>query len=370
VPAKCKNEADKNNFLGKSMSNQSSLPDPYDAFLLVSFGGPEGMPDVMPFLENVLRGKNVPIERMHAVAHHYELFDGISPINEQNRQLIAALKPKIELAGPKLPIYWGNRNWHPMLNDTIKQMAADGIKRAIAFVTAGYSSYSSCRQYLENIEQARISVGENAPQIDKIRPFYDHPGLIAANTDQLLIALGSLASERRQAAKVIFTAHSIPMSMADGCRYAEQLMETARLVISEAKVNNQWQLAYQSRSGPASQPWLEPDINDCIKQLAQEGIKDIVVAPIGFVSDHMEIIYDLDTEAQNLCETLGITYKRAKTASIHPKFINMITDLVEEQVASQSVPNGSKSSHDFCTVSCCLYTPSRPTSKPVETVAS
>jgi ferrochelatase len=351
------------------MPTQSPLTKPYDAFLLVSFGGPEGMPDVIPFLENVLRGKNVPAERMHAVAHHYELFNGISPINEQNRQLIAALKPKIELAGPKLPIYWGNRNWHPLLTDTVRQMANDGIKKAIAFVTSGYSSYSSCRQYLENIEQARINVGDNAPKIDKIRPFYNHPGFIAANSDQLLIALGSLTSECRQNAQIIFTAHSIPMSMAEGCRYAEQLIETARLVISEAKVKNQWQLAYQSRSGPANQPWLEPDINDCIRQLAQQGIKNIVVAPLGFVSDHMEIIYDLDTEAQQLCETLSITYRRAKTASCHPKFINMITNLVEEQIACQSDLQDIKSSQDFCAVDCCRYTPARPLSKPVSTTA-
>jgi ferrochelatase len=315
----------------------------YDAFLLVSFGGPEGMSDVIPFLKNVLQGKNVPEERMHAVAHHYELFNGISPINEQNRQLIAALKPKIQLAGPKLPIYWGNRNWHPLLTDTIQQMTADGIKKAIAFVTSAYSSYSSCRQYLENIEQARLAVGANTPQIDKIPSFYNHPGFIAANADQLSIVLNTLAQQRRQKAKVIFTAHSIPLSMAQGCHYAEQLNETCQLIITKANITNQWQLAFQSRSGPPSQPWLEPDINDCLKHLAQEGNDDVVIAPVGFVSDHMEIIYDLDTEAKKLCETLGINYTRAKTANCHPEFIDMICELVEEQIAQQN----------FCAVSCC-----------------
>ena len=332
------------------MSKENSIP--YDAFLLISFGGPEGMSDVMPFLQNVLRGKNVPEQRMLAVAHHYELFGGVSPINEQNRQLITALQPKIELAGPKLPIYWGNRNWHPLLTDTVQQMASDGIKKAIAFVTAAYSSYSSCRQYLENIEQARLAIGDTAPQIDKIRPFYNHPGFITANANQLTIALNSLSPECRQKAKIIFTAHSIPLSMADGCLYAQQLNETSQLVIAQAKINNQWQLAYQSRSGPPSQPWLEPDINDCIKQLAQEGIKDIVIAPIGFVSDHMEIIYDLDTEAKKLCETLQVNYARAKTVGCHPKFIEMICELVEEQMAQHKlIQNEWK--NQFCTVTCC-----------------
>lgn len=312
----------------------------YDAFLLVSFGGPEGMPDVIPFLQNVLRGRNVPAERMQAVAHHYELFNGVSPINEQNRQLIAALKSKIELSGPKLPIYWGNRNWHPLLTDTVQRMTADGIKKAIAFATAGYSSYSSCRQYLENIEQARQAAGPNAPQIDKISPFYNHPNFIASNTDRLLDALNTLPIKQKQNAQIIFTAHSIPMSMANGCHYAAQLNEAAQLVITDAKITNNWQLAYQSRSGPPSQSWLEPDINDCIKQLAQQGIKNIVIAPIGFVSDHMEIIYDLDTEAQSLCKTLDIIYTRAKTVGCHPTFIDMINDLVTKPV-------------NFCSPDCC-----------------
>ena len=219
----------------------------YDAFLLVSFGGPEGMNDVLPFLKNVLRGKNVPEERMLAVARHYELFGGISPINEHNRQLISALKPLIESSGPKLPIYWGNRNWHPLLADTVKKMSDDGAKHAIAFVTAAYSSYSSCRQYLEDIEKARAAVGPAAPRIDKISPFYNHPGFIAANADQLLIALRGLSARRQQEAKIIFTAHSIPLSMSSGCRYEEQLDTACRSVMREAQISNGWQLCYQSR---------------------------------------------------------------------------------------------------------------------------
>ncbi len=314
----------------------------YDAFLLVSFGGPEGMNDVLPFLKNVLRGKNVPEERMLAVARHYELFGGISPINEHNRQLISALKPLIESSGPKLPIYWGNRNWYPLLADTVKKMSGDGVKHAIAFVTAAYSSYSSCRQYLEDIEKARAAVGPAAPRIDKIGPFYNHPGFIAANADQLLIALRGLSTRRQQEAKIIFTAHSIPLSMSSGCRYEEQLDTTCRSVMREAQISNGWQLCYQSRSGPLTQPWLEPDLNQYITQLAEQGIKDIVIAPIGFVSDHMEIIYDLDTEARKLCQQLHINYTRAKTAGCHPKFVSMIGELCQSKI-------------DSCSDNCCPY---------------
>jgi len=336
------------------MTEQSSTK--YDAFLLVSFGGPEGMDDVIPFLENVLRGKNVPRERMLAVSKHYQLFNGISPINEQNRKLIAALKPIIEEDGAKLPIYWGNRNWHPLLTDTVKQMAADGIKRAVAFATAGYSSYSSCRQYIENIENARALVGATAPQIDKIGPFYNHSGFIAANADELLIAAHGIPSERRKGAKIIFTAHSIPLSMADKCLYATQLLQVCHLIMASAQLSNPWQMAYQSRSGPSSQPWLEPDINHAIEEAAKNGIKDIIIAPIGFVSDHMEVLYDLDTQAKQLCQELSIGYNRAKTAGSHPKFISMIKELVDEKIQeSQAVDSKlcSDLSEKLCFSNCC-----------------
>ena len=336
---------------------QKQLGTKYDAFLLLSFGGPEGIDDVMPFLENVLRGKNVPRERMLAVSKHYQLFNGVSPINEENRKLIAALKPVVESSGPKLPIYWGNRNWHPLLTDTVKQMAADGVKRVIAFATAGYSSYSSCRQYLENIEQACLAAGNAAPVIEKIRPFYNHPDFIAANAGQLLTAMASISEDRRAKAKIVFTAHSIPLSMANGCFYAQQLQEVAKSVIKTVDVANAWQIAYQSRSGPPTQPWLEPDINDVIEGLAKEGVRDIVIAPIGFVSDHMEILFDLDTQAKQLCEKVGIGYHRAKTAGSHPKFISMIRKLIDEKIDQYRIGDGQSEialKQDFCQTDCCL----------------
>ncbi len=328
----------------------------YDAFLLVSFGGPEGMNDVLPFLRNVLKGRNVPEQRMLAVARHYELFNGVSPINEQNRRLISALSPVIEFDGPKLPIYWGNRNWHPHLKDTVMQMADDGIKRAIAFVTAGYSSYSSCRQYLENIEEARQAVGVNAPQIDKIAPFYNHPDFIATNADNLIVALSRLEEESRKEAEVIFTAHSIPGSMAEGCCYVAQLEEAAHLIVDKAQIGNKWRIAYQSRSGSPSQVWLEPDINLAIKGIGQKGGKYVVIAPIGFVSDHMEILYDLDTESKQLCQQLGIVYTRANTAGTHPGFVSMIKKLVDEKImqASAEQQNGDLiTNNEFCFNDCC-----------------
>ena len=239
---------------------------PFDAVLIVSFGGPEGMADVMPFLENVLRGRNVPAERMRAVAKHYEMFGGVSPINEQNRNLIAALQEELAANGPRLPIYWGNRNWHPLLADTLAQMAADGIKNALAFVTSAYSSYSSCRQYLENIAEARDQVGSSAPQIAKLRAFYNHPLFIEANVDRLQAALSTIPEARRASTQIAFTAHSIPQSMADNCQYESQLQEASRLVSSGAN-RESWRLVYQSRSGPPTQPWLGPDILDHLKEL-------------------------------------------------------------------------------------------------------
>src|SRR5690348_16558234 len=277
----------------------------YDALLVVSFGGPEGMDDVIPFLENVLRGRNVPRERMLSVAKHYEMFGGVSPINQQNRNLIAALQEEVERYGPKLPIYWGNRNWHPLMPDTLRQMSADGVENALAFVTSAYSSYSSCRQYLQNIADARATVGPGAPRIEKLRQFYNHPLFIEANVDHVRAAL-----EQASDAHLIFTAHSIPESMAANCDYARQLAETGGLIARELGIEN-WQLVYQSRSGSPMQPWLGPDVSDHLKSLAAAGVKEVVVAPIGFVSDHMEIVYDLDFEAQKIASELGVKMVRA-----------------------------------------------------------
>ena len=328
----------------------------YDALLLVSFGGPEGMEDVIPFLENVLRGRNVPRERMLSVAHHYEMFDGVSPINQQNRNLIAALKDELEKHGPKLPIYWGNRNWHPLLPDTLRQMTSDGVRHALTFVTSAYSSYSSCRQYQQNITEAQAAVGSNAPRVDKLRAFYNHPLFIEANVDHVRSAWSSV--DARSQPQLVFTAHSIPESMAATCDYAAQLEEAGTL-IAKALGIERWRLVYQSRSGAPSQPWLGPDILDCLRELSTQGVEEVVVAPIGFVSDHMEIVYDLDFEAQNLARELGMKMVRAATAGTHPAFVTMIRELILERLDNQA-PRflGTRGpAHDVCPAACCL--PSR-----------
>ncbi len=313
----------------------------YDALLLVSFGGPEGMDDVIPFLENVLRGRNVPRERMLQVAHHYELFAGVSPINQQNRDLIAALKNELETNGPRLPIYWGNRNWHPMLPDTVERMAADGVENALAFVTSAYSSYSSCRQYLQNISDAQAKVGPRAPRIEKLRVFYNHPLFIEANVDHVRAVWN-------HPAHLVFTAHSIPESMAANCDYAAQLMETGGLIARALNIES-WELVYQSRSGSPSQPWLGPDVSDHLRALADQGVKDVVVAPIGFVSDHMEVVYDLDYEAQKVARELGMNMVRARTAGTHPAFVKMIRELMRERINNEVPAN-------ICAPDCCRLT--------------
>jgi len=316
----------------------------YDALLLVSFGGPERHEDVIPFLENVLRGRQVPRERMLKVAEHYYLFDGKTPINAQNRALIAALEREFAERGPRLPIYWGNRNWHPLLPDTLRQMEADGVKRALAFVTSAFSSYSGCRQYRENIEQA---LGPSSLQIDKLRVFYNHPGFIEAMVECCQEALRTLSQPH-----LIFTAHSVPLSFAQTSRYVEQLEETCRLVAGQLGRAG-WRLVYQSRSGPPAQPWLEPDIGDYLKQV--ESGAEVVIAPIGFLSDHMEVVYDLDTEVRQICERRGIRMERAATVGVHPKFVSMIRDLVLERTdgAPRLALGNCGPSHDVCPADCC-----------------
>ncbi|MFL6211496.1 MAG: ferrochelatase [Pyrinomonadaceae bacterium] len=334
----------------------------YDALLVVSFGGPEAMDEVLPFLANVLRGRTVPPERMQAVAQHYERFGGVSPINEQNRKLIAALQAELNEHGPHLPIYWGNRNWHPLLTDTLRQMRADGIKRALAFVTSAYSSYSGCRQYRENIEQARAAVGAGAPQVEKLRAFYNHPGFIEPNVEHVRAALAEIPAERHATTQLAFTAHSIPMSMAQGCAYETQLLETCRLV-AEGAGHTDWRLVFQSRSGPAVQPWLGPDICEHLHDLKQTGTTDVVVAPVGFISDHMEVRYDLDTEAQAAARELGLNMIRTATVGTHPAFIKMIRELILERVDPQTERRalGQRGpSHDVCPTDCCLIGAGRP----------
>lgn len=336
----------------------SEIPNPqsYDAILLVSFGGPEGMDEVMPFLENVVRGRNIPRARLEGVAEHYYAVGGVSPINGQNRALIAALKAELGSSGPQLPIYWGNRNWAPYLTDTVQQMADDGIQKALAIFTTAYSSYSSCRQYRENIADAQKAVGDNAPLIDKIRVFYNHPDFIAVNATLIKNALAKIPAEKRAAAHIAFTAHSIPSGMAQNCRYEAQLMEVATLVADGLNHEN-WQLVYQSRSGPPMQPWLEPDICDHLESLKTQGITDVVIAPIGFLSDHMEVIHDLDTEAAEVAQTLGLTMIRAATVGTNPQFVTMLRDLIVERISdSPTKPSLGKygPSHDVCPVDCCL----------------
>jgi len=304
----------------------------YDALLLLSFGGPEKHEDVIPFLENVLRGRNVPRERLLEVAEHYYHFDGRSPINDQNRALLDALRQAVPI-----PVYWGNRNWHPFLADTLRQMRDDGIQHAIAFATSAFGSYSGCRQYQEDIDRARIAV-ERAPLIDKIGPFSSHPRFIEAAADRVRDALRELP-----AARLIFTAHSVPMSMANSSPYVTELETACRAVVNAidpAAVAREWELVYQSRSGPPGQPWLEPDIRDHLRQLHADGVREVVIAPIGFLSDHMEVLYDLDTEARILCDELGMRMIRAGTVGTHPAMIQMIAELIEDEPT-------------VCAASCC-----------------
>jgi ferrochelatase len=309
-----------------------TAPAPHDALLLVSFGGPEGMADVSPFLDRVLGGRPVPAARRLEVASHYEHFGGVSPINAQNRALLSALRAELAAHGPPLPVYWGNRHWHPFLADTLRAMARDGVRRALAFATSAYSSYPGCRAYLEDIERARDEVGPAAPVVDKLRVFHDHPGFAEANADRLREALAALPPPRRAAARVAFTAHSIPLAMAAASDYVAQLEETCGLVAAAAG-HPAWALVYQSRSGPPGQPWLAPDILDHLAALRSEGVTDVVVAPVGFVSDHMEVRYDLDVEARRRAEELGLGYVRAGTAGTHPAFVRMVRELVLERVA-------------------------------------
>ncbi len=338
----------------------------YDAFLLVSFGGPEAPDEVMPFLENVLRGKNVPRTRMLEVARHYQQFGGVSPINEQNRNLLKALTTELAEHGPNLPIYWGNRNWHPLLADTLKKMADDGVCRAIALFTSAYSSYSGCRQYREDIAKAQEKVGPSAPEVDKLRVFFNHPGFIEPLIESVATSLAKIPIERRQESLLLFTAHSLPLSMSENCQYVAQLQEACRLV-AEGVGHTRWELVYQSRSGPPQQPWLEPDVCDRISSLhEQEKIRDVVLLPIGFVSDHLEVLFDIDTEARELCERLAINMHRAATAGTHPRFVQMVRELVLERMSKnpERLALGELGpSPDVCPTDCCQKTPQRPPSK-------
>ncbi|SNY50463.1 ferrochelatase [Paractinoplanes atraurantiacus] len=330
----------------------------YDAFVLLSFGGPEKPDDVMPFLRNVVRGRGVPDERLAEVAEHYYHFGGVSPINQQNRDLLAAVTSDFAANGIDLPTYWGNRNWQPMLEDTVAQMRDDGVKHALGFATSAYGGYSSCKQYWEDIADARAKVGPGAPVISKIRQFWDHPGFIDPNVDAVRAALATL-SGRRETTRLVFTAHSIPVTMAEtagptGGRYTAQLNETARLVHERAAADLPWDLVWQSRSGPPQVPWLEPDINDHLESLAEQGVTDVVVSPVGFVSDHLEVLWDLDNEAAETAQKLGLGYARAATPNTDPRFVAMVRELVQERTDRAPLRRlGTLPVWDDCPVNCC-----------------
>jgi ferrochelatase len=332
----------------------------YDAVLILSFGGPEKREDVMPFLENVLRGRNVPRGRMLEVAEHYYHFGGKSPINDQNRALIAGLETELAREGLRLPVYWGNRNWHPYLADTLRQMRADGIQRALAFVTSIFSSYSGCRQYLEDIERARSEAGVGAPEIEKLRSFYNHPLFIEAQAERVREALDRIPASKDADARIVYTAHSVPLSMAQTSDYQKQLNESCRLVSENLGLSG-WRLVYQSRSGPPGQPWLEPDIGDTLRAL--EPGDPVVVVPIGFISDHMEVLYDLDTEARAIADQRGLHMVRAATVGVHPKFLSMIGELILEKMGRGEPRAVGKygPSQDVCRADCCPAPARRPT---------
>jgi len=315
----------------------------------------------MPYLENVLRGKNVPRERMLEVAEHYYHFDGISPINQQNRDLLEAVKEDFAKHDIDLPVYWGNRNWHPMIVDSMEQMKQDGIQKALSFFTNGYSCYSGCRQYRENIADAQASIGEGAPEVHKTRMFFNHPAYIEASVDRVRDALNKIPQDRQGQARILFTAHSIPNSMADYCKYSTQLTESCKLIM-ESLPGIEWELVYQSRSGPPQQPWLEPDVCERIEELHEATqIKDLVIHPVGFVSDHMEVMFDLDTEAKELCDKLDISMQRSLAVGVHPKFIEMIRELVLERIqgAEKKAIGEMPPNWDVCPQDCCLYNPAR-----------
>ncbi len=352
---------------------------PYDALLLVSFGGPEGPDDVVPFLENVTRGRGIPRERLEEVGEHYVARGGVSPINGQNRALIAALEKDLATAGVALPVYWGNRNWHPYLTDTFARLADDGRERVIAVLTSAYSSYSGCRQYRENLFAAAAPLGDRAPVVDRVRHYFDHPGFVAAMVEHTVAAVEELPDDVRPQARLVFVTHSVPLSMNDssgpqGSAYVAQHRAVMDLVTAGvAEVTGTVHgsdLVYCSRSGPSTQPWLEPDVNDHLEALASDGAPGVVLVPIGFVSDHMEVVHDLDTEALATAERLGLPCTRAATVGTHPGFVAAVRELVLERAAverGEPVDRPALSplgpSHDRCPTGCCpnQRDPDRPT---------
>ena len=348
---------------GPSHGMRDGSPRAYDAILYLSFGGPEGPEEVMPFIENVTRGRGIPRHRLEEVAEHYHLFGGVSPINAQNRAVIAALEVELARNALDLPVYWGNRNWHPFVTDAVMQMRNDGVGRAAAFVTSAYSSYSACRQYREDIGRARAEVGRGAPKIDKLRLFYNHPGFIEPQAATVRSAIATVAPERRASASIAFTAHSIPESMAGTSSYVAQLEEACRLVAERAGGPAQWKLVYQSRSGPPAVPWLGPDVAEHLRWLHREGATDVVICPIGFVSDHLEVRFDLDVEAATVAAELGLNMVRAATVGADPAYVRMIAELVLERMDPRRprlAAGNFAASHDCCAADCCPAPAARP----------
>ena len=305
----------------------------FDAVLIVSFGGPQGLADVRPFLANVLRGRRVAPERVDEVAHHYELFGGVSPITDLTRRQAAGLAARLAAAGHPLPVYVGMRNWHPFLADTLRQMRAAGVRRAVGFIAAAQHSYSSCEQYRENVSAARHELRGSGDDIDITftGSWFDHPLFIDANAAHVRAALQRLPEDLRGSARLVATAHSIPLPMAERSRYREQLQETAGLVARAAGIGD-WALVYQSRSGRPQDPWLEPDVCDYLKSEREKGLRAAVIAPIGFVCDHIEVLYDLDTEAAQVCRDIGLPMVRAEAVNDDPLFLDMMADVVMRTV--------------------------------------
>ena len=300
----------------------------FDSVLIISFGGPQGRGDIRPFLANVLRGRRVPPERVEEVAHHYELFDGVSPITELTRRQADGLRGRLIAAGRPLPVYVGMRNWHPLLPDTLKQMHADGRRRAVGFIAAAHHSYSSCQQYRENVAAAQEALRADGGHIDVtfVESWFDHPLFVATNALHVRDALHKLPADVRGEARLIFTAHSIPKSMADASQYQHQLWVSCDAIA--AQVGLKWALVYQSRSGRPQDPWLEPDVCDYLRREHAQGLAAAVICPVGFVCDHIEVLYDLDRVAADVCASLGLPMARAEAVNDDPLFIDMMADVV------------------------------------------
>ncbi|MFT3796875.1 ferrochelatase [Microbacterium sp.] len=326
----------------------ATVPVDYDAVLLLGFGGPEGQDDVIPFLRNVTAGRGIPDERLEEVAHHYRHFGGISPINEQNRVLRAALAADLAARGHDLPVYWGNRNWAPYLDEALQQAYDDGHRTILVIATSAYSSYSSCRQYREDLADALEATGlEGLVEIDKVRDFFDHPGFVTPFLEGIREGISALAergvTDLANDVEILFSTHSIPTADADrsgapedgfgpGGAYLAQHLAVAEHIVAELGAAAPWQLVFQSRSGPPQMPWLEPDINDVIAELPARGRRAVLIVPLGFVSDHMEVLWDLDTEALQTAAEHGIVAVRTASPGAHPAFVAGLADLVEERL--------------------------------------